>query len=128
MLARNVTHFMRLLRDAGFGLSPAHAVDALDALRHIDIGARGEVRAALAALVLSGPDQRPLFDAALRPVLARPRLGRQDARDAAATRGRRRAAAKAQQPARSMRSPRASRPRRPASLTSPPARSASPPR
>ncbi|MGO4766105.1 VWA domain-containing protein [Cupriavidus sp. 2KB_3] len=64
MLARNVTHFMRLLRDAGFGLSPAHAVDALDALRHIDIGARGEVRAALAALVLSGPDQRPLFDAA----------------------------------------------------------------
>ncbi len=64
MLARNVTHFTRLLRDAGFGLSPAHAVDALEALRHIDIGARGEVRAALAALMLSGPDQRPLFDAA----------------------------------------------------------------
>ena len=64
MLARNVTHFTRLLRDAGFGLSPAHAVDALEALRHIDIGARREVRAALAALMLSGPDQRPLFDAA----------------------------------------------------------------
>lgn len=64
MLARNVTHFTRLLRDAGFGLSPAHAVDALEALRHIDIGARAEVRAALAALMLSGPDQRPLFDAA----------------------------------------------------------------
>ncbi|MGO4307695.1 vWA domain-containing protein [Cupriavidus sp. RAF12] len=64
MLARNVTHFMRLLRDAGFGLTPAHAVDALDALCHVDIGARDEVRAALAALVLSGPDQRPLFDAA----------------------------------------------------------------
>lgn len=64
MLARNVTHFMRLLRDAGFGLSPAHAVDALDALRHVDIGTRAEVRAALASLVLSGPDQRPLFDAA----------------------------------------------------------------
>lgn len=64
MLARNVTHFMRLLRGAGFGLSPAHAVDALDALRHVDIGMRAEVRAALAALVLSGPEQRPLFDAA----------------------------------------------------------------
>lgn len=64
MLARNVTHFMRLLRDAGFGLSPAHAVDALGALQHVDIGRREEVRAALAALVLSGPDQRPLFDAA----------------------------------------------------------------
>ncbi|WP_439668528.1 putative protein CoxE, contains von Willebrand factor type A (vWA) domain [Cupriavidus necator] len=64
VLARNVTHFMRLLRDGGFALSPAHAVDALEALRHIDIGQRDEVRAALAALVLSGPDQRPLFDAA----------------------------------------------------------------
>lgn len=64
MLARNVTHFMRLLRDAGFGLSPAHAVDALEALRHVEIGQRDEVRAALAALTLSGPDQRPLFDAA----------------------------------------------------------------
>ncbi|BDB23058.1 VWA domain-containing protein [Cupriavidus sp. P-10] len=64
VLARNVTHFMRLLRDGGFALSPAHAVDALTALRLIDIGRRDEVRAALAALVLSGPDQRPLFDAA----------------------------------------------------------------
>lgn len=64
MLARNVTHFMRLLRAAGFGLSPAHAVDALEALRHVDIGRRDEVRASLAALTLSGPDQRPLFDAA----------------------------------------------------------------
>ncbi|AGW88805.1 MULTISPECIES: vWA domain-containing protein [Cupriavidus] len=64
VLARNVTHFMRLLRDGGFALSPAHAVDALSALRHVDIGRRDEVRAALAALVLSGPDQRPLFDAA----------------------------------------------------------------
>jgi len=64
MLARNITHFMRLLRDAGFSLSPAHAVDALCALQYVDIGRRDEVRAALAALVLSGPDQRPLFDAA----------------------------------------------------------------
>jgi uncharacterized protein with von Willebrand factor type A (vWA) domain len=63
-MARNVTHFMRLLRDGGFALSPAHAVDALHALGHVDIGQRDEVRAALAALVLSGPDQRPLFDAA----------------------------------------------------------------
>ncbi|AOY98627.1 hypothetical protein BKK81_04545 [Cupriavidus sp. USMAHM13] len=64
MLARNVTHFMRLLREAGFPLSPAHAADALQALQLVDIGRRDEVRAALAALVLSGPDQRPLFDAA----------------------------------------------------------------
>lgn len=64
MFARNVTHFMRLLRDAGFALSPAHAVDALGALQYVDVARRDEVRAALAALVLTGPDQRPLFDAA----------------------------------------------------------------
>lgn len=64
MLARNLVHFVRLLRGAGMALSPSHAVDALHALRHVDIGRREEVRAALAALMLSGPDQRPLFDAA----------------------------------------------------------------
>lgn len=64
VLARNVTHFVRLLRDAGFALSPAHAVDALQALHHIDLGQRADVRATLAALLLSAPDQRPLFDAA----------------------------------------------------------------
>ncbi|MGO4329668.1 VWA domain-containing protein [Cupriavidus sp. 2TAF22] len=64
MLARNVTHFVRLLRDAGFALSPAHAVDTLLALQYVDIGQRGEVRAAMAALMVNGPDQRPLFDAA----------------------------------------------------------------
>ncbi len=31
--ARNVVHFVRLLRGAGLGMSPAHAVDALDSLR-----------------------------------------------------------------------------------------------
>lgn len=64
MLARNVTHFVRLLRDAGFALSPAHGIEALTALRHVGVGQREDVRAALAALMLTGPDQRPLFDAA----------------------------------------------------------------
>ncbi len=64
VLARNITHFVRLLRGAGMPLSPAQAVDALQALRHVDLGRRDEVRATLAALMLSGPDQRPLFDAA----------------------------------------------------------------
>lgn len=64
MLARNLVHFVRLLRAAGMPLSPAQAVDALLALRFVDIGRRDEVHAALAALMLSGPDQRPLFDAA----------------------------------------------------------------
>jgi uncharacterized protein with von Willebrand factor type A (vWA) domain len=62
--ARNVVHFIRLLRGAGLGMSPAQAVDALDALRWIDIARRDDVRATLAALVVHAPDERDIFDAA----------------------------------------------------------------
>ncbi|MGV2293519.1 VWA domain-containing protein [Trinickia sp. YCB016] len=64
MLARNVVHFVRLLRGAGLPMSPAHAVDALTALRWIGIERRDDVRAALAALVVSAPDEREVFDVA----------------------------------------------------------------
>lgn len=64
MLARNVTHFVRLLRNAGMPLAPSRAVDAIEALGHVDIGRRGDVKAALAALLVSHPDERMLFDAA----------------------------------------------------------------
>lgn len=64
MLARNVTHFVRLLRGAGMPLAPSRAVDAIEALGHIDIGRRDDVRAALAALLVANPDERILFDAA----------------------------------------------------------------
>jgi uncharacterized protein with von Willebrand factor type A (vWA) domain len=62
--ARNVVHFIRLLRGAGLGMSPAQAVDALDALRWIDIARRDDVRATLASLVVHAPDERDIFDAA----------------------------------------------------------------
>lgn len=64
MLARNVTHFVRLLRNAGMPLAPSRAVDAIEALSHIDIGRRDDVQAALSALLVSHPDERTLFDAA----------------------------------------------------------------
>jgi uncharacterized protein with von Willebrand factor type A (vWA) domain len=62
--ARNVAHFVRLLRAAGLPMSPAHTVDALSALRLVDIGRRDDVLAALAAILVSAPDERALFDAA----------------------------------------------------------------
>src|ERR1700688_2051238 len=62
--ARNVVHFVRLLRAAGLPMSPAHAVDALAALRLVDIGRRDDVLAALAAILVCAPDERALFDAA----------------------------------------------------------------
>ncbi|HTH58908.1 MAG TPA: VWA domain-containing protein [Paraburkholderia sp.] len=63
-IARNVVHFVRVLRGAGLPMSSAQAVDALDALRWIDLARRDDVRAALAALLTSAPDERALFDAA----------------------------------------------------------------
>jgi uncharacterized protein with von Willebrand factor type A (vWA) domain len=63
-LAHNVVHFVRLLRAAGLAMSPAHGVDALEALRWIDISRRDDVRAALAALLVQAPDERDLFDQA----------------------------------------------------------------
>jgi uncharacterized protein len=62
--ARNVVHFVRLLRDAGLGMSPAQAVDALDALRFIDLRRRDDVRAALACVLIHASDERDIFDAA----------------------------------------------------------------
>ena len=62
--ARNVVHFIRLLRGAGMGMSPAQAVDALDALRWNDISRRDDVHATLASLVVHAPDERDIFDAA----------------------------------------------------------------
>src|SRR5258705_2775043 len=63
-LARNVDHFVRVLRGAGLPMSPAQGVDALEALRWIDLDRRDDVRAALAALLVCAPDERDLFNAA----------------------------------------------------------------
>lgn len=62
--ARNVVHFVTLLRGAGLGMSPAQAVDALGALRHVDLGRRDDVRATLACLLVHASDEREIFDAA----------------------------------------------------------------
>ncbi|WP_429283874.1 vWA domain-containing protein [Paraburkholderia sp. GAS41] len=63
-LAHNVVHFVRVLRGAGLPMSPSHAVDALEALRWIDLSRRDDVRAALAAMLISAPDAREIFNAA----------------------------------------------------------------
>lgn len=64
MFARNVVHFVRLLRAAGLPMSAAHAVDALHALTLIDIDQRDDVRAALAAILVSSSSERAFFDSA----------------------------------------------------------------
>ncbi|WP_233861813.1 vWA domain-containing protein [Paraburkholderia adhaesiva] len=64
IFARNVVHFVRVLRHAGLPMSSAQAVDAIDALCLIDLTRRDDVRAALAALFTSAADERDLFYAA----------------------------------------------------------------
>lgn len=64
IFARNVVHFVRVLRAAGLPMSSAQAVDALRALTLVDIGRREDVQAALAATLVTSPDERALFDAA----------------------------------------------------------------
>ena len=64
MFARNVLHFVRLLRASGLPMSPAHAIDALDALRLVEIGRRDDVHDALAAILTHSADERAFFDTA----------------------------------------------------------------
>ena len=52
-LARNVVHFIRLLRAAGLPMSPAQAVDALDAL-HCVVAAQQVWHAMLDAALEDG--------------------------------------------------------------------------
>ena len=64
MFARNVLHFVRLLRASGLPMSPAHAIDAMDALRIVEIGRRDDVHDALAAILTHSADERAFFDTA----------------------------------------------------------------
>ncbi len=57
-------HFVRVLRGAGSPMSLAQPVDALAGLHWIELDRRDDVRAALAALLVSAPDERDLFNAA----------------------------------------------------------------
>jgi uncharacterized protein len=63
-LAGNVVHFVRMLRRAGLALSASDAADAIVALEWTGVGRRDDVRAALASLLVTRPDERALFDAA----------------------------------------------------------------
>ena len=63
-MARNIVHFVRLLRRAGLALSASDAADAIVALEWTGLGRRDDVHAALASLLVTRPDERPLFEAA----------------------------------------------------------------
>ena len=63
-LSDNIVHFARLLRRLGLPIGPAETVAAGQALAHVDLGARGEVKAALRASMVHRHDHHDLFDQA----------------------------------------------------------------
>lgn len=64
ILAENIVHFARTLRQAGFPLGTGQLNEALRAIETVGVARRDDFRSALFATMVSNPGQRPLFDQA----------------------------------------------------------------
>ncbi len=62
MLADNVVHFARVLRNAGVPVGPDRVLAALAAIEAVGLGRRDDVHAALSAVMLDRHEQQALFD------------------------------------------------------------------
>ncbi|MQW00106.1 VWA domain-containing protein [Sinorhizobium medicae] len=65
-LADNIVFFARALRRAGLRIGPAAVADAIDAVRLIGIGSRGEFYAALQCTFVKRHEDQAVFDEAFR--------------------------------------------------------------
>jgi len=63
-LALNIMHFARLLRRAGLPVGPADLLAAADALTHLDLGSRNQVRTGLRATMIHRHEHEDLFNQA----------------------------------------------------------------
>ena len=76
-LLDNLLIFGRLLRRAGIDVHPGRLLDVIEALGHVNLGARDEVYHACRALLVHRQEQIAIFDRGVRGVLARtPRRSR----------------------------------------------------
>jgi uncharacterized protein with von Willebrand factor type A (vWA) domain len=74
MLADNVVHFARVLRDAGVPVGPDRVLAALEAIEAVGLGRRDDVHAALSAVMLDRHEQQALFDDAFAAFWRDPKL------------------------------------------------------
>ncbi len=74
MFAENITHFARVLRDAGIPVGPDRVLAALDALDAVGLDRRSDVHAALSAVMLDRHEQQEIFDAAFATFWRDPKL------------------------------------------------------
>ena len=74
MLAENIVHFSRILRDAGLAVGPDRVLDAIAAVEHVGLSRRDDVHAALSAVMLDRREQQVIFDAAFAAFFRDPKL------------------------------------------------------
>lgn len=74
MLAENLVHFSRILRDTGMAVGPDRVLAAIAAVEAVGLERREDVRAALAAVMLERHEQQTIFDAAFDAFFRDPKL------------------------------------------------------
>ena len=74
MIAENIVHFARILRDAGMPIGPDRVLAAIEAIEHVGLNRRDDVHAALSAVMIDRHDQQVLFDAAFAAFWRDPKL------------------------------------------------------
>ena len=74
MFAENVAHFGRVLRAAGIPVGPDRVLAALEAIEAVGLDRRGDVHAALSAVMLDRHEQQAIFDAAFAAFWRDPKL------------------------------------------------------
>jgi uncharacterized protein len=74
MLAQNIAHFGRILRDAGLAIGTDRILAGIAAVEAVGLDRREDVRAALAAVMLERHEQQVLFDAAFDTFFKDPKL------------------------------------------------------
>jgi uncharacterized protein len=74
MIAENLVHFSRILRDAGMPIGPDRVLAAVAAVEAVGLDRREDVRAALSAVMLDRHEQQVLFDAAFDAFFRDPKL------------------------------------------------------
>lgn len=74
MLADNVVHFARVLRNAGLAVGPDRVLAALEAIEAVGLARRDDVHAALSAVMIDRHEQQALFDDAFAAFWRDPKL------------------------------------------------------
>ncbi len=74
MIADNIVHFARVLRNAGMAIGPDRVLAALAAVELVGLERREDVHAALSAVMLERHEQQLLFDAAFDTFWRDPKL------------------------------------------------------